>query len=191
MEGRCGRLGLALVLGAEILAAVRPIDRARQSLAGLAVGDAFGETLFCDPIEMQRRVAMRLMPPHRPWRWTDDTAMAISIVNVLAQHQTIDQDALMAGFVEHFTAQPQRGYGRGAFGLLTAVRNGAPWRVETQRMFNGQGSFGNGAAMLPRCGRKRSPCTARLSIHSTQSPRTSRATPDRSSTSCLKPLFRR
>jgi ADP-ribosylglycohydrolase len=123
------------------------IERAQQSLKGLCVGDAFGETLFCDPIEMQRRVDKRLISTHRPWRWTDDTAMAISIVNTLSKHGGIDQDALMEAFVAHFTSQPNRGYGHGAFNLLSAVRDGASWRTESQRMFKGQGSFGNGAAM--------------------------------------------
>jgi ADP-ribosylglycohydrolase len=123
------------------------MERAQRSLAGLCVGDAFGETLFGDPIEMQRRVDKRLMSTQRPWRWTDDTAMAISIVDTLSMYRAIDQDALMAAFVAHFTSEPHRGYGHGAFNLLTAVRNGASWRTESQKMFNGQGSFGNGAAM--------------------------------------------
>jgi ADP-ribosylglycohydrolase len=124
-----------------------PIQRAQQALCGLAVGDAFGETLFGEPKAIARRVAKRLISTARPWRWTDDTAMALSVVDVLAQCQTIEQDQLMASFVERWAAEPNRGYGQGAFTVLTRVSYGAPWRREAQRLFNGQGSFGNGAAM--------------------------------------------
>jgi ADP-ribosylglycohydrolase len=124
-----------------------PLERAQQALRGLAVGDAFGETLFGEPSAIAKRVAKRLIATQRPWRWTDDTAMAMSIVDVLAKCQTIEQDELMLGFVERWAAEPNRGYGQGAFTLLTRVSYGAPWRREAQRLFNGQGSFGNGAAM--------------------------------------------
>ena len=124
-----------------------PLERAHQALRGLAVGDAFGETLFGEPGAIAKRVAKRLIATQRPWRWTDDTAMAISIVDVLAKCQTIDPDELILGFVKRWAEEPNRGYGQGAFTLLTRVSYGAPWRNEAQRLFNGQGSFGNGAAM--------------------------------------------
>ena len=68
--------------------------RARRSLLGLAVGDAFGETMFGEPQDSATRAAKRLISTRRPWRWTDDTAMALSIVEVLGRHETIDADAL-------------------------------------------------------------------------------------------------
>ena len=120
---------------------------ARRSLVGLAIGDAFGETMFGQPQEVARRVAKRLIATKRPWRWTDDTAMAMSIVEVLGRHETIDTDALASAFARRWAQEPNRGYGQGAFNLLTRVSGGAPWRREAQRLFNGQGSFGNGAAM--------------------------------------------
>jgi len=123
------------------------LSRARTSLLGLAHGDAFGETLFGEPGEIARRVAKRLIAPRRPWRWTDDTAMALSIVEILGRHGAIDQDALAEAFARRFAAEPHRGYGQGAFNLLMRVAHGAPWRSETTRLFNGQGSMGNGAAM--------------------------------------------
>src|SRR5262249_21219061 len=41
----------------------------------------------------------------------------------------------------------ERGYGAGAYTLLTRVAAGASWRTEAARMFGGAGSYGNGAAM--------------------------------------------
>src|SRR5258708_1148053 len=97
------------------------LEAARTSLIGLAVGDAFGSMLDGYGAELERRAAKRVISMKRPWRWTDDTTMALSIVEVLAQHGTIDVDVLAAAFVRRFVAQPNRGYGAGAYGLLSRV----------------------------------------------------------------------
>ena len=122
-----------------------PFERAWCSLLGLAVGDAFGETMAEG--DVAKRIAKRLLLRRRPWRWTDDTAMALSIVELLGRHGTIDPDALAAAFVRRWQREPDRGYGLGAFQLLHRVHAGAAWRVEARGLFGGQGSFGNGAAM--------------------------------------------
>lgn len=121
------------------------VARARASLVGLAVGDAFGETMASPGAA--KRIAKRLLPIARPWRWTDDTAMALSIVEILERRGAIDPDELARAFAARWRAEPDRGYGLGASTLLQRVDEGANWRVEAQRLFRGQGSFGNGAAM--------------------------------------------
>src|SRR5690348_16350885 len=126
---------------------MRPIEAARASLLGLSVGDAFGSMLDGFGPELARRAAKRLISTTRPWRWTDDTAMATAIVEVLQQHGTVEPDVLAAAFVRRFEREPKRGYGAGAFALLSRVSMGASWRDEAARMFGGKGSFGNGAAM--------------------------------------------
>src|SRR5688572_26848750 len=98
---------------------MEPIAAARVSLLGLAVGDAFGSMLESFGPELARKAAKRLISPKRPWRWTDDTAMALSIVEVLEQRGTIDPDALATAFVRRFQQEPNRGYGAGAYGLLS------------------------------------------------------------------------
>jgi len=122
------------------------IERAMRSLQGLAVGDAFGESLGDAP-KQSKRVVKRLLPLYRPWRWTDDTAMATSIVEVLARHGTIDTDDLAASFAARWRADPGRGYGLGAQIILQAVLEGGAWRAEAAKAFDGHGSAGNGAAM--------------------------------------------
>ncbi len=67
------------------------IDDALLSLEGLSVGDAFGEMFFF------RSPAGQDLP-EGPWRWTDDTHMALSIVEILKNCGRIDQDALAAAF---------------------------------------------------------------------------------------------
>jgi ADP-ribosylglycohydrolase len=108
------------------------LTSARLSLLGLAVGDAFGETMFGDPAESAKRAAKRLMSARRPWRWTDDTAMALSIVEILGRHEAIDPDALAAAFARRFAAEPNRGYGRGAYQLLERPSYRASWRADAR-----------------------------------------------------------
>lgn len=67
------------------------LSRALCALEGLSVGDAFGERFFRHRRALERmwlgqdeRVSAHdLDPGLAPWPWTDDTAMAISIVVTL------------------------------------------------------------------------------------------------------------
>ncbi|HAM71303.1 MAG TPA: hypothetical protein DCM86_06640 [Verrucomicrobiales bacterium] len=117
---------------------------ARRSLDGLSVGDAFGELFFYRRDNWQYGTFESL--PAGRWRWTDDTHMALSIVETLEAHGRIDQDALARRFANRFAAEPWRGYARGAASLLDAVRSGGDWRGLSRALF-GNGSYGNGGAM--------------------------------------------
>ncbi|HVJ18910.1 MAG TPA: ADP-ribosylglycohydrolase family protein [Polyangiaceae bacterium] len=121
-----------------------PLDRARTSLEGLSIGDAFGETFFGDLNQILPRIGSRTLPEH-VWPYTDDTEMALSIVEHLAARGEIEQDDLAERFARRM--QPSRGYGKGAFAILDGVRRGKHWRTLARDGFNGMGSFGNGAAM--------------------------------------------
>jgi ADP-ribosylglycohydrolase len=120
--------------------------RARLSLDGLSVGDAFGEDFFHWDLAIQELVSARVLPA-RPWIYTDDTAMAVSIAEVLNAAGRIDQDALAAAFARRYAQQPDRGYGGTAQTILEAIGNGVPWRAASGSAFDGQGSMGNGGAM--------------------------------------------
>jgi ADP-ribosylglycohydrolase len=113
---------------------------ARRSLEGLALGDAFGELFFT------RRAKTFEELSRGTWCWTDDTHMALSIVEVLERFGTIDQDALAQAFARRFAEEPWRGYGGGAVSLLRDLRDGGDWRVLAPALFSG-GSYGNGGAM--------------------------------------------
>jgi ADP-ribosylglycohydrolase len=123
---------------------VTPLERATLSLEGLAIGDAFGESFFVPTPEAVAAIDARRVPDST-WRWTDDTQMAISIVDVLAAHGTIEQDELARRFAERF--DPRRGYGEAAAAILLAISEGQPWQRASRGAFRGRGSFGNGAAM--------------------------------------------
>jgi ADP-ribosylglycohydrolase len=90
------------------------------------------------------RITERQAPPG-PWRYTDDTEMAISVVEMLQARGEIDQDDLALRFANRM--EDMRGYGPGAYKLLCGVRDGIPWKRLACAGFNGTGSFGNGAAM--------------------------------------------
>src|SRR5436853_7048007 len=100
--------------------------RAELCLEGLSVGVAFGETNFAYAPETIRRIEDRRITPRRPWRWTDDTAMALSIVDTHAAHGRIDADDLARRFAARHAAQPVRGYGAGPHRILDQTHDGMP-----------------------------------------------------------------
>jgi ADP-ribosylglycohydrolase len=125
-----------------------PLQRTQTSLEGLAMGDAFGKRFFSFSQDLYDHCLQERQLPATDtfWRFTDDTQMALSLINILRLHQQIDQDALIASFAAHY--DPSRGYGAGMHQLLREIRTDQhPWRELVSRLFAGQGSYGNGAAM--------------------------------------------
>jgi len=121
-----------------------PNERAWLALEGVSVGDTFGERFFGPPEDVFARIVTRQLK-QPPWTYTDDTEMAISIYEVLADLGSIDQDVLASRFATRM--EMGRGYGQGAYAVLTGIREGRDWRSLTYSGFRGMGSFGNGAAM--------------------------------------------
>jgi ADP-ribosylglycohydrolase len=118
------------------------LTKAKRSLEGLSVGDAFGELFF--RISPYETTSSQL--PSGIWQWTDDTHMALSIVETLEKHGYIDQDFLAQAFAKRYIQEPHRGYAGGAIRLLNQVSNGGNWREISPLLF-GNGSYGNGSAM--------------------------------------------
>lgn len=122
----------------------RRLDRALTSLDGLSVGDGFGQRFFA-PGNVGLIHRREIPPPY--WRYTDDTAMAVSIVEQLRDHGEVIQDDLARRFATAFRRNPNRGYGPGAIELLGDLARGVSWREAAYEMFGGEGSMGNGGAM--------------------------------------------
>lgn len=122
----------------------RRYARAMSSLRGLALGDALGSQYFV-PVNYPLLKRRELPAGSETWQWTDDTEMACSVMAVLADHGRIDQDALAASFAHHHDFD--RGYGPAVNRMLRLIREGEDWRTLAAELFNGQGSWGNGAAM--------------------------------------------
>lgn len=117
------------------------LQKAKLSLRGLSVGDAFGENFFdFSPFDTTADQLPYL------WEWTDDTHMALSIVEILREHENIEQDELAKAFARRYIEEPDRGYAGGAVHLLTQISEGGEWRELAPKLFDG-GSYGNGSAM--------------------------------------------
>jgi len=122
------------------------VKRMQLSLDGLGLGDALGEMLSYQSANATRRLAENDLPAG-PWFHTDDTEMAISIVEVLKSHGELNQDALARRFARRFERDPDRGYGSMTRIQLREINAGAKWRETAANAFSGQGSMGNGGAM--------------------------------------------
>jgi ADP-ribosylglycohydrolase len=124
------------------------LGRARLALEGLSVADAFGEQLLhAGPAARILATEHHVAPVGRQWMWTDDTAMALSIIEVLDACGVIDPDRLARLFAHRYYADPARGYGGAAHGILSDIAAGDDWQVASKRPFDGQGSMGNGGGM--------------------------------------------
>lgn len=123
------------------------LARARVSLEGLSVGDAFGDRFFnMSPETVLMYLETLSMPSADPfWRYTDDTNMALSIYRILSDFEHIDQDKLAHSFALYYHSN--RGYGAAMHRLLGQIGLGVSWKKSVTALFEGQGSYGNGAAM--------------------------------------------
>lgn len=121
------------------------LRRAAQSLQGLSCGDAFGQR-FLDLGAVALPLIEHRTVPAPPWFFTDDTVMALSIFETLAKHGEVNQDALAGSFARRYDSG--RGYGAKMHELLAVIRrHPQSWRREAAALFDGEGSYGNGAAM--------------------------------------------
>ena len=124
------------------------MGRARLALEGLSVADAFGEQLLhAGPAARIVATEHHVAPVGRQWMWTDDTAMALSIIEVLDACGAIDCDRLARLFAKRYYAEPARGYGGAAHKVLSEIAAGDDYRIAAKRLFDGQGSMGNGGGM--------------------------------------------
>jgi ADP-ribosylglycohydrolase len=122
------------------------LSRAELSLEGLSVGDAFGQMFFGKPDIMSMAIDRRALPKP-PWYLTDDSIMAIGIVETLKACGEIDRDYLASRFAANYARNRRRGYGGMAHHILQKLYKGEDWRVVAPAVFDGSGSYGNGGAM--------------------------------------------
>ena len=120
-------------------------QRAFLSLEGVAIGDAVGEMLAYRHYQAPAIIDQGL--PAGPWFRTDDTEMAISIVEILKLYGYVHQDALARRFAWRYEREPDRGYGSMTRMQMSAIIHGGDWRQGAANAFGGLGSMGNGGAM--------------------------------------------
>lgn len=116
-------------------------------LVGLALGDALGA-----PFEGRPRIDPAAVEAWRdatePLRWTDDTHMALTLArHLIDDPHLLDPEVLGTAFARAYEAEPWRGYGAGPPTVFTLVETGWTFEAAAASLFDGAGSFGNGAAM--------------------------------------------
>ena len=115
------------------------LERAIFSLEGLSVGDAFGGKFFVTP------GPDRAIPPPA-WRYSDDTEMALAVVEILENQGGVDREKLARSFARRYEADPYRGYGLSVRRVLEGIAGGDPWQESSRLFYDGNGSMGNGGA---------------------------------------------
>ncbi len=121
-------------------------SRFTGALMGTFVGDALGapyEGRYWKWIE-KRVQKLGEMMEGRCGIYTDDTQMMIGIAESLVACGGFDGADMARRFVENF--DPMRGYGGGAFQVISNLTAGQPWDQAGVGLF-GDGSYGNGSAM--------------------------------------------
>ncbi|MES2707582.1 MAG: ADP-ribosylglycohydrolase family protein [Verrucomicrobiota bacterium] len=121
-------------------------ERALLSLDGLSVGDAFGQ-LLSTRARSARQVVEGGGLPGPFWWHTDDTQMAMAMVEELFAEGRISEESLSRRFVERYRADTGRGYGKGVRMQMDQIAAGISWRESSASAFSGRGSMGNGGAM--------------------------------------------
>jgi len=114
------------------------LEAALLSLKGLTIGDAFGQN-FYGP-DARPRIAGRVLPP-APWIWSDDTQLALSVVEELRLRGWIDQDYLARRMAWRFTTDPSRGYGVNTRMVLSRISQGEYFRTVSTSILDG-GTYG-------------------------------------------------
>jgi len=122
------------------------IASAAQTLLGVSIGDAFGDSFFGETALIRDKIEARQVADSK-WEFTDDTVMSIAIFESLEASGDIDQDDLVKRFCINHDLDPQRGYGATLRRSLREISEGSDWRTVSKNVFDGQGSMGNGAAM--------------------------------------------
>ncbi len=116
------------------------------ALIGTAVGDALGAPLEGWSMERVRsRYSEEKELKMRNGRYTDDTEMMIGVAESLIKNNGFNGEDMTRTFIKNY--DPTRGYGPGSREALQRIQGGESWEEASEKLFGGQGSYGNGAAM--------------------------------------------
>lgn len=115
------------------------------AMLGSALGDAIGELAFRfhDRDSLEEAVGKI-----NTLSYTDDTAMAIGLAESIVRKGKIDQEDIGTTFSKNFEREPWRGYASGPPTVFyMAKQSGMAFVDAARRLYGGDGSYGNGAAM--------------------------------------------
>lgn len=131
----------------------------RGCLAGALLGDALGQIFegqyWNEPVpkerfgELSKEKLVKLKESSEFLPYTDDTAMTKAICRSLLSQQSFNVNDMAKAFVEEYFREPWRGYGAGVVTVFQRLHTEKHDDVllPAREQFNGEGSYGNGAAM--------------------------------------------
>ena len=144
-SGGAGRFEAVARRGPDPARDDRREDRARGALLGTFVGDALGMPYEgVGPASIPGALEM-IDARLGPGTYTDDTQMMIALSESLLRCDVVDPEDVARSFRAHY--EPARGYGAGTTRVLELWEQGDSVEQAARRVFGGQGSLGNGAAM--------------------------------------------
>ena len=132
-------------------------SRFRSVLLGALIGDCVGldfEGAIKVPFSVLEKHISRFQKDQTSkLPYSDDSAMTLALSEALLENKNNSHSKLgvliAQSFQAHFIKSPDRGYGPGAAELMPTLLSKNPDDpfFEAAQMFNGTGSYGNGAAM--------------------------------------------
>ena len=120
-------------------------DKIAGLMFGILLGDALGSRFIDKEPDEIPPLDMEYVRAHPAKNYTDDTQMAISVLEEMVENGVIDQSSLRERFLHRFS--PWRGYGGGMLEVIERWRGGESIGITASSLYNGSGNFGNGAAV--------------------------------------------
>ena len=118
----------------------------RGALLGVAVGDAVGAPLEGSG-RPHRAPAIPVVSGGEMLWYTDDTHMTLGVAESLVACGGFDGAHLAAVLARNYASEPWRGYAAGPPAVFRLIERGVPWDQAAWQLYDGEGSYGNGAAM--------------------------------------------
>lgn len=114
-------------------------------MLGIAIGDALGELAA---VHQDRASLNDWLNEEDTLRYTDDTAMSIGLAEAIIENQGVDETSIGKAFQRNYTKEPWRAYSASTPAVFAkAKRHEISYSVAASKLYEGEGSFGNGAAM--------------------------------------------
>ncbi len=120
-------------------------DKLTGMMLGMLLGDAIGSRFNDKNPDDIPLLDATFLDTHPPKFYTDDTQMALSVLEEMVENGQIDQASLQQRILKRFT--PWREYGGGMLEVIERWRSGALIAETASSLYNGTGNFGDGAAV--------------------------------------------
>ena len=121
------------------------IDKIKGILFGTFLGDSIGSRFERRLPDEIKPLDYRSVLGNPPRYYSDDTQMTISVFEEMVENGYINRKSLTSRFLNRFATW--RGYSGGMLEVFEMWRRGNDLEKSAHTLYDGTGSFGNGAAM--------------------------------------------